>query len=185
MSNIAIIGAGYVGLVTGLGFAQLGHHIHFVDLDKNKVSRLKNGEIPFFEPNLDQVISDKEINSRITFSSDYSKELSKVDIVFICVQTPEGEREESNLEFLYKLNIRLNWDFMTTAKLMSWPKLNHPTVILHGIADDVVPIENSQRVATDQSNVIQLMEIEDGHRMQKSTEYFEEAARYCLDSLRI
>tara|TARA_B100001996_G_scaffold107162_1_gene80902 strand:+ start:2268 stop:2891 length:624 start_codon:yes stop_codon:yes gene_type:complete len=85
----------------------------------------------------------------------------------------------------FELNIRLNWDFMTTAKLMSWPKLNHPTVILHGIADDVVPIENSQRVATDQSNVIQLMEIEDGHRMQKSTEYFEEAARYCLDSLRI
>ena len=101
MSNIAIIGAGYVGLVTGLGFAQLGHHIHFVDLDKNKVSKLKNGEIPFFEPDLDQVISDKEINSRLTFSSDYSKELSKVDIVFICVQTPEGEREESNLEFLY------------------------------------------------------------------------------------
>ena len=101
MSNIAVIGAGYVGLVTGLGFAQLGHHIHFIDLDKDKVSKLKNGEIPFFEPGIDQLISDEEINGRLTFSSNYSEELREVDIVFICVQTPEGDREESNLEFLY------------------------------------------------------------------------------------
>ena len=101
MSSIAVIGAGYVGLVTGLGFAQLGNHVHFIDLDRDKVSKLKNREIPFFEPGLDKIISDEEINARLTFSSDYSQELREIDVVFICVQTPEGDSEDSNLDFLY------------------------------------------------------------------------------------
>ena len=102
MSSIAVIGAGYVGLVTGLGFAQLGNHVHFIDLDRDKVSKLKNREIPFFEPGLDKIISDEEINARLTFSSDYSQELREIDVVFICVQTPEGDSEDSNLDFLYE-----------------------------------------------------------------------------------
>ena len=84
----------------------------------------------------------------------------------------------------FELNIRLGWDFMVTAEEMSWPNLNHPTIILHGTEDDVVPIENSRKVLNNQSNVIQLIEIEDGHRMQKSTEYFEPSARQCLDVLK-
>ena len=101
MSNIGIIGAGYVGLVTGFGFAQLGHRINFIDLDKDKVSKLNNGKLPFYEPGLDQIITNKEIKSRVSYSSDYSKELIDLDVVFICVQTPEGDDEKANLKFLY------------------------------------------------------------------------------------
>ena len=81
----------------------------------------------------------------------------------------------------FELDMSLAWDFMQTAERMSWPKLNHPTVILHGIQDDVVPIENSRRVASDDENVIALMELEDGHRMQNAKGHFAKAAEICLD----
>jgi len=77
-------------------------------------------------------------------------------------------------------DIALGWDFMQAAEKMSWPRLNHPTVILHGLQDDIVPIENSRRIASEQENVVALMEIEDGHRMQEATMHFETAAEICL-----
>ena len=83
----------------------------------------------------------------------------------------------------FELEMTLGWDFMETAEQMSWPQLNHPTVILHGTQDDVVPIENSRRIAENDSNVIALMEIDDGHRMQQSKKYFAQAAKICLNSL--
>ena len=81
-------------------------------------------------------------------------------------------------------DIKLNWDFMQTADNMSWPKLNHPTVILHGLQDDIVPIENSRRVARDDDCVVSLIEIEDGHRMQAAKEHFTTAAEICLSVLK-
>ena len=84
----------------------------------------------------------------------------------------------------FELEMTLGWDFMQTASRMSWPQLNHPAVILHGIQDDVVPIENSRRVAQQQANVIELMELDDGHRMQESKPHFQRAAEMCLDKLR-
>ena len=81
-------------------------------------------------------------------------------------------------------DITLNWGFMQTADKMSWPKLNHPTVILHGTQDDIVPIENSRRIADTDENVIALMEIEDGHRMQEAKDHFSKAAEICLDALK-
>ena len=99
----------------------------------------------------------------------------------------EMEYWEKKDEYPYKgfeLEMTLGWDFMQTASRMSWPQLNHPTVILHGIQDDVVPIENSRRVIREQANVIELMELDDGHRMQKSKPHFQRAAEMCLDKLR-
>ena len=98
--------------------------------------------------------------------------------------TSEMSDWEKNDAYAYQgfeLDISLAWDFMQTAERMSWPKLNHPTVILHGIQDDVVPIENSRRVASDDENVIALMELEDGHRMQNAKGHFAKAAEICLD----
>ena len=92
----------------------------------------------------------------------------------------EWERDDAYPYQGFELNISLEWDFMQTAERMSWPKLNHPTVILHGTQDDIVPIENSRRVADENSNVIALMEIEDGHRMQEAKGYFAKAAEMCL-----
>ena len=74
-------------------------------------------------------------------------------------------------------DITLDWDFFVAAEKMSWPTLNHPTVILHGNLDDVVPIENSRKVAKEDARVVALIEIEDGHRMQEACFQFEEVAK--------
>ena len=84
----------------------------------------------------------------------------------------------------FELEMTLGWDFMQTAERMSWPQLNHSAVILHGIQDDVVPIENSRRVTREQAKVVELIELNDGHRMQESKTHFQRAAEICLDKLR-
>ena len=100
MNKIAIIGTGYVGLVTGLGFAKLGHRIHFIDIDEEKIRKLKKQELPFFEPGLIEILTDTEVSSRVTYSSSYTDELNEVDIVFVCVQTPEVDGGATNTSFL-------------------------------------------------------------------------------------
>ena len=74
-------------------------------------------------------------------------------------------------------DITLDWGFFLSAEKMSWPKLNHPAVILHGNQDNVVPIENSRKVAKEDEKCIALIEIEDGHRMQEARHQFEEVAK--------
>ena len=96
---------------------------------------------------------------------------------------PEGlaqwEKDGSIPYFMNGLGIEvtLDWEFFLSAERMSWPKLNHPTVILHGHLDDIVPIENSRKVAKEDARVVELIEIEDGHRMQKACFQFEEVAK--------
>ena len=96
---------------------------------------------------------------------------------------PEGlaqwEKDGSIPYFMNGLGIEvtLDWEFFLSAERMSWPKLNHPTVILHGNLDDIVPIENSRKVAKEDAHVVELIEIEDGHRMQKACFQFEEVAK--------
>ena len=89
--NLVVIGTGYVGLVTGVGFASLGNTVSFVDLDENKITKLKNKKVPFFEPGLEEHFQDGETFSRMSFSSTY-KDINwdTVDVAFICVQTPNN-----------------------------------------------------------------------------------------------
>ena len=92
----------------------------------------------------------------------------------------EWERTDAYAYRGFELEMSLGWDFMQTAERMSWPELNHPTVILHGVQDDVVPIENSRRMSRENTNVVALMEIEDSHRMQEAKVHFATAAELCL-----
>jgi pimeloyl-ACP methyl ester carboxylesterase len=100
------------------------------------------------------------------------------------LEMAEWEKKDAYAYQGFELDISMGWDFMQTAERMSWPKLNHPTVILHGNQDDVVPIENSRRVADNDENVIALMEIEDGHRMQEAKTHFSKAAEICLNAFK-
>ncbi len=63
--------------------------------------------------------------------------------------------------------VQFGWDFITSADEMSWPSLHHPTVIIHGRSDDIVPIESSRKVATS-NGLVELIEVEDGHRLAES-----------------
>ena len=94
--NIVVIGTGYVGFVTGVGFASLKHNVSFIDLDSDKITNLKDKVIPFFEPGLEELFTDQNNFSNMEFYSSYSEiEWSKQEIVFICVQTPNNSNSNS------------------------------------------------------------------------------------------
>ena len=120
--NIVIIGTGYVGLVTGVGLASRGNVVNFIDLDENKINDLSSKKITFYEPGLEEYFNDDETFKRMSFSSDYSSiEWDKIDIVFVCVQTPNNiETNSVDTKFLEsaikEINNVNNNDLVITVK---------------------------------------------------------------------
>ena len=108
--NLVVIGTGYVGLVTGVGFASLGNSVSFVDLDKNKVSKLKDKQVPFYEPGLEEHFQDNETFSRMSFTSSYEEiDWEDTDVAFICVQTPNNlETNSVDTRFLESAITEIN-----------------------------------------------------------------------------
>jgi len=83
-----MIGTGYVGLVSGTCFADIGNQVICVDKDKNKIEKLNSGISPIYEPGLDELIKKNFIAKRLSFTSDIKQALNLCDIIFICVGTP-------------------------------------------------------------------------------------------------
>ena len=108
--NLVVIGTGYVGLVTGVGFASLGNGVSFVDLDENKVSKLKDKQVPFYEPGLEEHFQDNETFSRMSFTSSYEEiDWEDTDVAFICVQTPNNlETNSVDTRFLESAITEIN-----------------------------------------------------------------------------
>lgn len=96
--NITIIGSGYVGLVSGICFAKLGHKVVCIDKDENKIAALKNGEIPIFEPGLKELL--EEVKENIQFSTNLDDGLKVSDSVFIAVGTPQDEDGSADLSYV-------------------------------------------------------------------------------------
>ncbi len=100
--RIAIVGTGYVGLVSGAGLANVGLDVVCVDLDADKVTRLQNGEVPFYEPGLDELLKRNITASRLQFTTDVSKALKQVSAVFLAVGTPMDKDGSADLSFLFQ-----------------------------------------------------------------------------------
>ena len=83
--TISIIGTGYVGLVTGAIFADFGHNVFCVDIDKEKILKLKHGNIPFFEPGLEEIVRRNMTQKRLIFTDSYKTSVPKSKVVFISV----------------------------------------------------------------------------------------------------
>jgi UDPglucose 6-dehydrogenase len=86
--RITVVGTGYVGLTTGATLAQLGHDVICLDVDAHKVERLRHGDLPVYEPDLDGVVSHNVAANRLRFTSDYAEALASADFIFIAVGTP-------------------------------------------------------------------------------------------------
>lgn len=95
--HILIIGTGYVGLVTGACFAEMGHHVTCLDIDAAKVAQLELGTIPLYEPGLEEIVRRNKEAKRLRFTTDYSE---PSEICFLAVSTPEGEAGSCDLSFL-------------------------------------------------------------------------------------
>lgn len=98
--KIAIVGTGYVGLVTGTCFAEMGTEVFCIDIDHNKIDKLKNGIIPIFEPGLDEMVERNHKAGRLNFTTDLSSILNEVDIVFSAVGTPPDEDGSADLKYV-------------------------------------------------------------------------------------
>ncbi|RZJ36900.1 MAG: UDP-glucose/GDP-mannose dehydrogenase family protein, partial [Brevundimonas sp.] len=86
--RVAMIGTGYVGLVSGACFADFGHSVVCIDKDSSKIERLLKGEIPIFEPGLDNLVADNVKAGRLSFTLDGAEAIKAADVVFIAVGTP-------------------------------------------------------------------------------------------------
>jgi UDPglucose 6-dehydrogenase len=100
MRNITVIGVGYVGLVTGTCFADLGNMVCCLDVDELKINTLKSGGIPIYEPGLEEMVRRNVHAGRLTFTTDYAEALGEAKFVFIAVGTPEGVDGEADLKYV-------------------------------------------------------------------------------------
>lgn len=89
--NITIIGTGYVGLVSGTCFAEMGNTVWCIDIDKTKIERLKNGSVPIYEPGLEEMLHRNTKEGRLLFTNDYAMAIPGADAVFIAVGTPPAQ----------------------------------------------------------------------------------------------
>jgi len=102
--KLCMIGTGYVGLVSGVCFSDLGNDVVCVDKDENKINKLKKGIIPIYEPGLEELVKKNFKNKRLKFSTDVNDSVKKSDIVFICVGTPTKKNgSEADLSQIYSV----------------------------------------------------------------------------------
>jgi len=98
VKNITVIGVGYVGLVTAACFADLGNRVVGLDIDEDRIADLKRGEIPIYEPGLEEMVTRNAGSSRLSFTTSYPKALREAEFVFIAVGTPSGVDGEADLK---------------------------------------------------------------------------------------
>jgi UDPglucose 6-dehydrogenase len=132
MKNITVIGVGYVGLVTGACFADLGNRIMALDISEEKIANLKKGVMPIYEPGLAELVARNVRAGRLSFTTSYAEALKDAEFVFIAVGTPEGVDGEADLKY-----VRMAAE--TVARTM-----DHPMVIVN---KSTVPVGTGDWVA--------------------------------------
>jgi len=130
--NIAIIGTGYVGLVTGTCFAEVGHNVVCVDCDEDKVKLLQGGGIPIYEPGLEEMVKKNVADGRLSFTASTSEGVEKSDVIFIAVPTPPLEDGSVDLSFIERV-ARDIANAMTSYKIV--------------VDKSTVPVKTGEKVA--------------------------------------
>lgn len=98
--NIAVVGTGYVGLVTGTCFAETGNNVICVDIDENKVNMMKDGKVPIYEPHLDVIFERNIRQERLSFTTDLEEAVKDAQIIFLALPTPPGEDGSADLSYV-------------------------------------------------------------------------------------
>src|SRR5688572_24306451 len=98
--NIAVVGTGYVGLVTGTCLAETGNSVVCVDINEDKVKQMQQGKIPIYEPHLDTLFERNIKAGRLTFTTHLEEAVSKSKIIFLALPTPPGEDGTADLSYI-------------------------------------------------------------------------------------
>ncbi len=129
--KISIVGTGYVGLVSGTCFADVGVNVTCVDIDENKIANLKNGIIPIYEPGLETMVHDNIEKGRLSFTTSIQESLENSDVVFIAVGTPPDEDGSADLKYVLEVARQIGRN------------LDHYMVV---VTKSTVPIGTAQKV---------------------------------------
>ncbi|WP_368661355.1 UDP-glucose/GDP-mannose dehydrogenase family protein [Bacillus cereus] len=98
--NIAVVGTGYVGLVTGVGLSEVGHSVTCIDMDEKKVEKMQDGQSPIYEPGLDELMLKNIEAGRLNFTTDHLTAFKEAQVIYIAVGTPENEDGTANLTYV-------------------------------------------------------------------------------------
>ncbi len=129
--KIAVVGTGYVGLVTGTCFAEMGNTVTCVDIDENKVKQMRSGKVPIYEPDLENLFSRNISEKRLSFTTDLSSGIKDAQVVFLALPTPPGEDGSADLSYV-----------LSVAKDIG-PLLNNYAVI---VDKSTVPVGTAEKV---------------------------------------
>lgn len=132
MRSICVVGVGYVGLVTGTAFSDLGNKVTALDINEERIANLKKGILPIYEPGLKEVVDRNIEAGRLSFTTDYAEAIKDAEFVFICVGTPQGVDGEADLKYVRSAA-------ETIAKSM-----DHPMIIIN---KSTVPVGTGDWVA--------------------------------------
>lgn len=122
--KVAVIGTGYVGLVTGACLADVGNDVLCIDVDPSKIERLKQGEVPIYEPGLDVVLNRTIREGRIRFSLDLVLAVKECDILMLCLPTPPGKDGQADLEMVMSASRRV-------AELLNELDITQPRIVVN------------------------------------------------------
>ena len=96
--NISVVGTGYVGLVVGACLAETGNNVCCADIDSRKIERLKQNDMPIYEPGLEALVERNQKEGRLSFTTELAKAIASAEVVFIAVGTPPGEDGSADLQ---------------------------------------------------------------------------------------
>lgn len=133
MMNLTVIGTGYVGLVSGSCFAEMGNNVTCIDIDAGKIAQLKKGIIPIYEPGLEAMVKRNVDNNTLHFSTDLPLNLAKCHIAFIAVGTPTGEDGSADLQYVLSVASEIGRN------------MTHPLIIVN---KSTVPVGTADSVKT-------------------------------------
>jgi len=132
MSKICVVGTGYVGLVTGTCFADLGNQVICLDIDDSRIQKLHQGIMPIYEPGLEQLVLQNVRSGRLTFTTDFATAFKDADYAFIAVGTPSGDEGEADLQYV-----------RSAAESIA-DTVNHPIIVVN---KSTVPVGTGDWVA--------------------------------------
>ena len=130
--NITVVGSGYVGLVTGTCFAEMGNHVTCIDIDQHKIDKLKKGIIPIYEPGLEAMVAKNVENGGLHFSTNLEDGMKKSKVIFIAVGTPMGEDGSADLQYVLSVASEIG------------QKMHKPIIV---VDKSTVPVGTADKVA--------------------------------------